>query len=945
MTKMLDVLEAFLNFHGHIYLRLDGTTKVDQRQVLMERFNGDTRIFAFILSTRSGGVGVNLTGADTVIFYDSDWNPTMDAQAQDRCHRIGQTRDVHIYRLVSERTIEENILKKANQKRLLGDLAIEGGNFTTAYFKSSTIQDLFNIDQNEDMEVAVSHEIKREKDRAVESAALAGDEKAAMGALENALAACEDDQDVLAARTAKAEAVADLAEFDENIPLDDQDKEKEKEPEISKAEQEINSVIEKLSPIERYAMKFIETTEAAWSAEHLAAAEREIEKQKREWEQHRLAAMKEEEERRARELEEENDIITFSREDATNQVSQKSKTLNRSKRFNRSKILSKSGKRLVKRTRSSNVKIKAKRKRTKKLIRRPIINMSEEKDSDYHPDESQDSTTMEETQLNGDVDNSIGSSQSESNLVLSTLKQTSNHIDHNSPRTRSRGTVAINLWTLDVSPILPGEKPSRKSLKSNSVEKDLGDPSERRNLKRHKSSVSEEDSQSDDEKDVNKRTFKRKVSRKKDSINDEVHRESGDVTELASIIRKGKICKVILNDIVAEGQYVIPEFDGNSNENLPGDDAENNKNDEIEAGSEINDVVDAEFPLAAVNENLVDGKQSVECDDLLSKHLEINDANKPESDVQEAESSLLPKNVQEEVVDKTINDVEKIDSSDNGSEFIENKGLDINDANKPEKDVEEAESSLSPKNVEEKAVNTTLNVSDNSSEFTENKGLDVPENIEEPIDSITVPTRYTETTVFDKSQIDVDNTNTNISSVKLVQDENLNKPEESEDVVKKDNGSSIFTKMELDTTPSDDKDKEIGVANLSPTESKISVEIVIEAKQTETNNDCPPAESIEKDNLDKTETEVDKTVESTSPLKLLLQKKSQEIIDSTLESSDLPGKSLDGQDSCDPSHNATHSDSIEAEKCSDGNLGNYNVEKNSSHLDNGLDEPMNDPQR
>ena len=67
-------------------------------QVLMERFNADRRIFCFILSTRSGGVGVNLTGADTVIFYDSDWNPTMDAQAQDRCHRIGQTRDVHIYR-------------------------------------------------------------------------------------------------------------------------------------------------------------------------------------------------------------------------------------------------------------------------------------------------------------------------------------------------------------------------------------------------------------------------------------------------------------------------------------------------------------------------------------------------------------------------------------------------------------------------------------------------------------------------------------------------------------------------------------------------------------------------------------------------------------------------------------------------------------------------------
>lgn len=98
MARMLDVLEAFLTFHGHIYLRLDGSTRVEQRQVLMERFNADKRYFCFILSTRSGGIGVNLTGADTVIFYDSDWNPTMDAQAQDRCHRIGQTRDVHVYR-------------------------------------------------------------------------------------------------------------------------------------------------------------------------------------------------------------------------------------------------------------------------------------------------------------------------------------------------------------------------------------------------------------------------------------------------------------------------------------------------------------------------------------------------------------------------------------------------------------------------------------------------------------------------------------------------------------------------------------------------------------------------------------------------------------------------------------------------------------------------------
>ena len=127
MTKVLDVLEQFLNYHGYLYMRLDGATKIENRQILTERFNTDSRITVFILSSRSGGLGINLTGADTVIFYDSDWNPAMDKQCQDRCHRIGQTRDVHIYRFVSEHTIESNILKKANQKRQLDNVVIQEG--------------------------------------------------------------------------------------------------------------------------------------------------------------------------------------------------------------------------------------------------------------------------------------------------------------------------------------------------------------------------------------------------------------------------------------------------------------------------------------------------------------------------------------------------------------------------------------------------------------------------------------------------------------------------------------------------------------------------------------------------------------------------------------------------------------------------------------------------
>jgi helicase SWR1 len=141
MTKVLDILEQFLNIHGHRYLRLDGATKIEQRQILTDRFNNDPRILCFILSSRSGGLGINLTGADTVIFYDLDWNPAMDKQCQDRSHRIGQTRDVHIYKFVSEYTIEANILRKSNQKRLLDDVIIQKGDFTTDYFNKVTWRD------------------------------------------------------------------------------------------------------------------------------------------------------------------------------------------------------------------------------------------------------------------------------------------------------------------------------------------------------------------------------------------------------------------------------------------------------------------------------------------------------------------------------------------------------------------------------------------------------------------------------------------------------------------------------------------------------------------------------------------------------------------------------------------------------------------------------------
>lgn len=86
---MLDILEEFLTWRKYTYLRMDGSSVVSDRRDMVDEFQQNDSIFAFLLSTRAGGLGVTLTAADTVIFYDSDWNPTMDAQATDRVHRIG----------------------------------------------------------------------------------------------------------------------------------------------------------------------------------------------------------------------------------------------------------------------------------------------------------------------------------------------------------------------------------------------------------------------------------------------------------------------------------------------------------------------------------------------------------------------------------------------------------------------------------------------------------------------------------------------------------------------------------------------------------------------------------------------------------------------------------------------------------------------------------------
>jgi len=129
MTAVLDILEEFLSSRGFKYVRLDGNSSQDCRREVVDSFQNDQSVFVFLLSTRAGGLGINLTAADTVIFYDSDWNPTIDAQAMDRAHRLGQTKPVTVFRLITKKTVEERIMARARQKATIQNLVIEGGNF------------------------------------------------------------------------------------------------------------------------------------------------------------------------------------------------------------------------------------------------------------------------------------------------------------------------------------------------------------------------------------------------------------------------------------------------------------------------------------------------------------------------------------------------------------------------------------------------------------------------------------------------------------------------------------------------------------------------------------------------------------------------------------------------------------------------------------------------
>lgn len=149
MSRLLDILEDYCVFRQYKYCRIDGSTAHEDRIAAIDDYNKpDSEKFVFLLTTRAGGLGINLTSADIVILYDSDWNPQADLQAMDRAHRIGQTKQVVVYRFVTDNAIEEKVLERAAQKLRLDQLVIQQGRAQVAAKAAANKDELLSMIQH-----------------------------------------------------------------------------------------------------------------------------------------------------------------------------------------------------------------------------------------------------------------------------------------------------------------------------------------------------------------------------------------------------------------------------------------------------------------------------------------------------------------------------------------------------------------------------------------------------------------------------------------------------------------------------------------------------------------------------------------------------------------------------------------------------------------------------
>ncbi|XP_075073303.1 E1A-binding protein p400-like isoform X2 [Mixophyes fleayi] len=306
MLLMLDILEIFLDSNSFTFLRIDEFANYDQCHDLMRSFNQDPRIFCILISTQSRSLGVPYVEADTAIFYDSDLNPVMDSRAQAWCDRIGRTKDIHIYRLVSGNSVEEKLLKNGT-KDLIREVAAQGNDFSMAFLTQQTIHELFELySPLEDSGFGV---------KAEEFVMLSQEPPPA---------------ETIATKFAKPfiEALKSIehgAEMDMEVSELETKGEQDKKVTVSGGccyngetleLKELAAVVEQLTPIEKYALNYLEEFYTSGSVGKLKSTE-ELKMAKKTWEVQQLKEKKEWEEKIAWE-EAEEELLTYTREDVYN---------------------------------------------------------------------------------------------------------------------------------------------------------------------------------------------------------------------------------------------------------------------------------------------------------------------------------------------------------------------------------------------------------------------------------------------------------------------------------------------------------------------------------------------------------------------------------------------------------------------------------------------------
>ncbi|TNM90197.1 hypothetical protein fugu_004431 [Takifugu bimaculatus] len=304
MVKMLDILETFLDHRKLSYVRVDESFTPQERQESMQKFNRNRKVFCSILTNRCCSTFGTVFDADTIIFYDTDLNPSMDARTQEWCDRIGRSKDIHIYRLESGNSVEEKLLKNGT-KDLIREVAAQGTDYTLAFLTQRTIQDLFEVEAGSGEKVeefvvlhqepssseAISPRIARPYIQALHSINLDSQDKQ----LQQQEVEKGEEEEITG---------SELAEGDEETHGQDKEEPAYKE--------ELNTVMEQLTPIERYALHYLEYLHV--SDDETALKER-LECSKRGWELQQLQKLKEEDDQFMHRDEE---LFTYTREDAYN---------------------------------------------------------------------------------------------------------------------------------------------------------------------------------------------------------------------------------------------------------------------------------------------------------------------------------------------------------------------------------------------------------------------------------------------------------------------------------------------------------------------------------------------------------------------------------------------------------------------------------------------------